>query len=39
MTTYEPELLELCLTVGTNPDLIRREQPLYHRVAEAAGAG
>ena len=31
--------LELCLTVGTNPDLIRREQPLYRQVAEAAGAG
>ena len=31
--------LELCLTLGTNPDLIRREQPLYRRVAEAGGAG
>jgi glutamine---fructose-6-phosphate transaminase (isomerizing) len=31
--------LELCLTIGTNPDLIRREQPLYRQVAEAAGAG
>lgn len=31
--------LELCLTVGTNPDLIRREQPLYRRAAEAARAG
>jgi glucosamine--fructose-6-phosphate aminotransferase (isomerizing) len=31
--------LELCLAVGTNPDLIRREDPLYRRVAEAAGAG
>jgi glutamine---fructose-6-phosphate transaminase (isomerizing) len=31
--------LELCLAVGTNPDLIRREQPLYRQVAEAAGAG
>ena len=31
--------LELCLALGTNPDLIRREQPLYRQVAEAAGAG
>ena len=31
--------LELCLAVGTNPDLIRREQPLYRQVAEAGGAG
>lgn len=31
--------LELCLTAGTNPDLIRREQPLYRRAAEAARAG
>jgi fructoselysine-6-P-deglycase FrlB-like protein len=31
--------LELCLTVGTNPDLIRREQPLYRQAAEAARAG
>jgi len=31
--------LELCLAVGTNPDLIRREEPLYRRAAEAAGAG
>ena len=31
--------LELCLTRGTNPDLIRRDQPLYRRVADAAGAG
>ena len=31
--------LERCLTLGTNPDLIRREQPLYRRVAEAGGAG
>ena len=31
--------LELCLALGTNPDLIRREQPLYRRVADAAGAG
>jgi glutamine---fructose-6-phosphate transaminase (isomerizing) len=28
--------LELCLTLGTNPDLIRREQPLYRQVADAA---
>jgi glucosamine--fructose-6-phosphate aminotransferase (isomerizing) len=31
--------LELCLAVATNPDLIRREQPLYRQVAEAGGAG
>ena len=31
--------LELCLAVDTNPDLIRREQPLYRQVAEAGGAG
>ena len=31
--------LELSLMLGTNPDLIRREQPLYRRVAEAGGAG
>jgi glutamine---fructose-6-phosphate transaminase (isomerizing) len=31
--------LELCLQLGTNPDLIRREQPLYRKVAEAGGAG
>jgi glutamine---fructose-6-phosphate transaminase (isomerizing) len=31
--------LELCLAVGTNPDLIRRDQPLYREVAEAGGAG
>jgi len=31
--------LEFCLTVGTNPDLIRREQPLYRQAAEAARAG
>jgi fructoselysine-6-P-deglycase FrlB-like protein len=31
--------LELCLTVGTNPDLIRREQPPYRQAAEAARAG
>jgi glutamine---fructose-6-phosphate transaminase (isomerizing) len=31
--------LELCLALGTNPDLIRRDQPLYRQVAEAGGAG
>jgi len=31
--------LEFCLAVGTNPDLIRREQPLYRQAAEAARAG
>jgi fructoselysine-6-P-deglycase FrlB-like protein len=31
--------LVLSLAVGTNPDLIRRDEPLYRRVAEAAGAG
>jgi glucosamine--fructose-6-phosphate aminotransferase (isomerizing) len=31
--------LELCLAVGTNPDLIRREQSLYRQVADAGGAG
>jgi hypothetical protein len=31
--------LELSLAVGTNPDLIRRDQPLYRQVADAAGAG
>ncbi|MGO9975728.1 MAG: SIS domain-containing protein [Solirubrobacteraceae bacterium] len=31
--------LELVLARGTNPDLIRREQPLYRRVAEVGGAG
>jgi fructoselysine-6-P-deglycase FrlB-like protein len=31
--------LELCLAVGTNPDLIRREEPLYREAAAAAGAG
>ncbi len=31
--------LELCLAVGTNPDLIRREQPLYRQAADAGGAG
>ncbi len=31
--------LELCLALGINPDLIRREQPLYRQAAEAGGAG
>ncbi len=31
--------LELTHVLGTNPDLIRREDDLYRRVAEAAGAG
>jgi glucosamine--fructose-6-phosphate aminotransferase (isomerizing) len=31
--------LELCLALGTNPDLIRRDEPLYRQVADAAGAG
>jgi glutamine---fructose-6-phosphate transaminase (isomerizing) len=31
--------LELCHALGTNPDLIRREDPLYRRAAEAGGAG
>ncbi len=31
--------LELAMVRGTNPDLIRREQPLYRKVAEVAGAG
>ena len=31
--------LELAHALGTNPDLIRREEPLYRAVAEAAGAG
>src|SRR3954470_192869 len=31
--------LELSLALGTNPDLIRRDQPLYRQVAEAGGAG
>ncbi len=31
--------LELTGVHGTNPDLIRREQPLYRKVAEVAGAG
>jgi glutamine---fructose-6-phosphate transaminase (isomerizing) len=31
--------LELSHALGTNPDLIRRDEPLYRRVADAAGAG
>ena len=31
--------LELCHALGTNPDLIRREEPLYRQAADAAGAG
>jgi fructoselysine-6-P-deglycase FrlB-like protein len=31
--------LELALALGTNPDLIRREEPAYRAAAEAAGAG
>ncbi len=31
--------LALAHARGTNPDLIRREDPLYRQVAEAAGAG
>ena len=31
--------LELAVALGTNPDLIRREEPLYREVADAAGAG
>ena len=31
--------LELAHAIGTNPDLIRREEPLYRAVAEAGGAG
>ncbi len=29
--------LEFVLARGTNPDLIRREQPLYRAAAQAAG--
>ncbi|MGI8779049.1 MAG: hypothetical protein ACR2L8_02560, partial [Solirubrobacteraceae bacterium] len=29
--------LELTLALGTNPDLIRREEPVYRAAAEAAG--
>ncbi len=31
--------LELAHAIGTNPDLIRREEPLYRAVADAGGAG
>jgi fructoselysine-6-P-deglycase FrlB-like protein len=31
--------LELSMARGTNPDLIRREQPLYRRVAEVGDTG
>jgi fructoselysine-6-P-deglycase FrlB-like protein len=31
--------LELSMALGTNPDLIRREEPLYRRAAEAGGVG
>jgi fructoselysine-6-P-deglycase FrlB-like protein len=31
--------LELSHALGTNPDLIRRDEPLYRRAADAAGAG
>ena len=31
--------LELVHAAGTNPDLIRREEPPYRAAAEAAGAG
>jgi hypothetical protein len=31
--------LEMAMVHGTNPDLIRREQPLYRKVAQVAGAG
>jgi glutamine---fructose-6-phosphate transaminase (isomerizing) len=31
--------LELSLALGTNPDLIRRDEPLYREAADAAGAG
>jgi len=31
--------LELVMALGTNPDLIRREEPIYAQAAEAAGAG
>ena len=31
--------VELATALDTNPDLIRREQPLYREVAEAAKAG
>jgi glutamine---fructose-6-phosphate transaminase (isomerizing) len=31
--------LALCMALGTNPDLIRRDEPLYRRAAEAASVG
>jgi glutamine---fructose-6-phosphate transaminase (isomerizing) len=31
--------LDLCMALGTNPDLIRRDEPLYRRAAEAASVG
>jgi len=31
--------LELCMALGTNPDLIRRDEPLYRQAAEAASVG
>jgi fructoselysine-6-P-deglycase FrlB-like protein len=31
--------LELCMALGTNPDLIRRDEPLYREAAEAAAVG
>ena len=31
--------LELCMRLGTNPDLTRREQVLYRQAAEAGGVG
>ena len=31
--------LELCMALGTNPDLIRRDEPRYRQAAEAASVG
>jgi glucosamine--fructose-6-phosphate aminotransferase (isomerizing) len=31
--------LELCMALGTNPDLIRRDEPLYREAAAAASVG
>ena len=31
--------LALCMALGTNPDLIRRDEPLYREAAEAASVG
>jgi fructoselysine-6-P-deglycase FrlB-like protein len=31
--------LELCMALGTNPDLIRRDEALYREAAEAAAVG